>query len=345
MTAPHRNAGFSLVELLIAMTITITALGIAMTALNDVSDTREAATLLTDSNQSLRTSVNLIERDLLSVGRLIPVGGVPVPNGAGAAPINRPGPTGGGLTFTAGDTTLPALSPGNGIGPVVNGAQTDVMNMLMVDSTPLCGTAFSLESMPLVNIAADGSTATVNAAVPVNCAGDAITAGDLILFSNGLGNAIQMVTETNGQVLTFGGGDVMNLNQRGAAQGSILELQTGPGVFPPTTASRVLMISYYVDTAVANRPRLMRRVNMRNDRAIGIGIEGFQLTYDLADGVTNPVNQPAPVAPNTAHQIRKANMVLSGRSHAQWSRSRQFLRTTLASQVSLRNLAFVDRYQ
>ncbi len=136
----------------------------------------------------------------------------------------------------------------------------------------------------------------------------------------------------------------MGLNQQGAASGTIIRLQSPPGAYPETTASRVSMISYYVDASVANRPRLMRRVNLRPDRPIGIGIENLQLTYDLVDGVTNPVDQASIPVLNTPAQIRKANVVVSGRSRTVWTQTRQYLRTSLATQISLRSLSFVDRY-
>ena len=88
----------------------------------------------------------------------------------------------------------------------------------------------------------------------------------------------------------------------------------------------------------------MRQTNLGQDRAIGIDIENLQITYDLVDGTANIANVDAPVPPSTPAQIRKANVFLSGRSHRPWSRTRQFLRNTLSTQVSLRSLSYMDRY-
>ena len=115
------------------------------------------------------------------------------------------------------------------------------------------------------------------------------------------------------------------------------------------------MVSYYVDQPAGTlRPQLMRRVNLEADSAIGIGIDNFQITYDFANGLTNLINQPMPpmviIPPNpqpvqiSANQIRKANLYVSGRSRRRARRSRQFMRTSMSTQVSLRNLSFVDRY-
>ena len=105
-------------------------------------------------------------------------------------------------------------------------------------------------------------------------------------------------------------------------------------------ATRVLMISYYVGGTTA-KPLLMRRINLGPERAIGVGVENLQVTYDLVDGDTNPLNEPQPELPN---QIRKANVFLTGRSFRQWNRTQEYLRTSVSTQMSLRSLSFVDRY-
>jgi hypothetical protein len=87
----------------------------------------------------------------------------------------------------------------------------------------------------------------------------------------------------------------------------------------------------------------MRRVNYDAERLIGYGVDGLQVTWDLVDGVTNPANVDAPEPPNTPHQIRKANLQLTAR--AVDPGTGEPLRATLTTQVSLRSLAFVDRYR
>lgn len=325
------DAGVSLTEMLIAMTITMTALGIAMTTFDSLADTRDAMTLLTDTNQNLRSSLNVMTRDLLSAGRGIPVGGVPIPFGGN--PIVRPGPTGTTRTFPTGDLRLPAVSPGHGLGPVVNNIATDIITMLMLDpNVP--------SDWQVTNVADDGSSIIVAPEVDIR----SVTPGDLIMFNNGERYAIQMVTQRTDQTIQFGSDDGMHLNQPGAADGTIMQLQIN-GEFPQAmSVSRILMISYYVDSSNPSRPQLMRRVNLRGDRSVGVAVENLQITYDLVDGVTNPVNVDVPIAPLTPHQIRKANVFVAGRSYAVVTKSQDYVRTSLSTQVSLRNLSFVDRY-
>ena len=120
-------------------------------------------------------------------------------------------------------------------------------------------------------------------------------AGDIILFTNALGSAMQMVSDVNGQVVTFAAGDAMGLNQRAAPQGTLMQLTSGPGVFPPTTATRINLVSYYIDNATdPTTPRLVRQVNLGARLAVALGIENLQMTYDLVDGATNPSNVETP---------------------------------------------------
>ena len=51
---------------------------------------------------------------------------------------------------------------------------------------------------------------------------------------------------------------------------------------------------------------------------------------------------PDPCSPN---QIRKVNILLAGRSRIPMRGTQQFFRNRLVTQVSLRSLSFVDRYQ
>ena len=67
---------------------------------------------MSDANQNLRAAINLVARDLMQAGRGIPIGGVPIPSGAGSSAIIRPGPTGTSYTFdNVTLSTLTALSP------------------------------------------------------------------------------------------------------------------------------------------------------------------------------------------------------------------------------------------
>lgn len=337
-SAPSSESGFSLMEAMVSTSLTLVVLGSALGALDEGLTMQENAALGSEMHANVRSAMNEMMRDLLDTAQGIPTGGVPIPNGDGTTPVRRPGP--GWLTFSTGSQVIPALTPGNALGATMLGQATDLVTILRADST------LDLNRTALTAIASDGSTMTVDAGTDITLPGNGLMAGDLIMFSNARGHAMQLITEVSGgQTVTFGASDSMHLNQRGAGAGTIMQLRDGPSSFPPTTATRIWLITYYIDDSVSGSPRLMRIVNNGTPRPIGMGIEGLQLTYDLVDGVTNPSGVDEPVPPNSAAQIRKVNIGLTVRSYKTHRVTGAYQREMLTSQVSLRNLSFFDRYR
>jgi len=108
------------------------------------------------------------------------------------------------------------------------------------------------------------------------------------MFQNANGATIQTVTAVNGQALTFAGGgagDAFALNASGKPSGTIINIRNGDGTFPPTTASRVWMITYYLDTTNQKRPLLMRQVNFRPATPVAEVIEDLSISYDINNGL------------------------------------------------------------
>jgi prepilin-type N-terminal cleavage/methylation domain-containing protein len=208
---------------------------------------------------------------------------------------------------------------------------------------------------------------------------DNIRPGDLIMLVKGSNSALVEVSTVAGQQINFAANDALQLNQTVAADGTALELRNtapvdqipNPQTVPPqymlsSTATRIRMISYYLDvTTDVKHPRLIRRINNggawddfdnANGTVVAFDVENLQFTYDLSDGVTNPANvrmndfdltSAGPCTPNPCYpsQIRKINILLSGRSRLPRKGSNQFFRNRLVTQVSLRSMAFVDRYR
>jgi hypothetical protein len=186
------------------------------------------------------------------------------------------------------------------------------------------------------------------------------------------------VTAVAGQTVTFGGGsaDPLRLNQfdQGLVmQGTINQHKATAPVDPnapvvvggvqqagPSLATRIRMITYFVDTQIDPLvPRLMRIVGGGAPNAVAMGVQNLRLTFDLADEANNPTNvrmtaddlggsgecSPDPCSVN---QIRKINLLLSMRADqgrgGRLTNGRQS-QNTLYTQVSLRSMAFVDRYR
>jgi Tfp pilus assembly protein PilW len=368
MRIRSREDGFTLVELLTSTTITLIVLGTAMTTFKQTLAVHETASLLSDSSQNLRAGTNLLVRDLLEAGRGMPTGGVAIPSGGGAGAINRPSPTGQAYVFdNVNANTLPSIISGAALGPNVDGLRTDLITILMADTTlEVTGipTQYTLDlnpqpapaNPPLLDPSGASFTVgwntlwlTGDTARGVN----KIKAGDLICFMNNAtgGSAIQTVTRTDATTVYFDAGDWFNFNQRAAGQGSITQLKNG-GVFPQTKAFRVNMLTYYVDnTTTAGVPRLVRMINHLPPQSLAGVVEDLDISYDLVDGVTNPINiKSLPFTSGagvtyTANQIRKVNLHVGVRSSSRSTDRHDFLRNHMTTVVSIRGLAFSDRYK
>ncbi len=334
-----KEQGFSAAEVLIATAITLVVLAGTMGSFNNSLGLTAKATEMADLEQNLRAGMNLMVGDFISAGWSLPIGGIPIPSGTGANAVIRPGPS--GRTFTFASQSISAVNPGAGLGPAVQGPDTDIVNILYADST------LPLNQTPLAVVATDGSSVTVAAGTPIVNVSNPIRPGDLIALNNANGSTLQFVTGVSGQTMLFASGDPAGLNQPNASEGSIAKLKnSGTQDFPPTTATRVWLVTYYLDFDVnLDTPRLIRQVNYHQGQAVALVLEDLQLTYDLVDGTTNPTAVETPPASNGPGQIRKANILLSGRSSSEIKNTREFLRRTLTTQVSLRSLSYVDRYR
>jgi prepilin-type N-terminal cleavage/methylation domain-containing protein len=347
----RRQGGFTLVELLVTITITLGVLAGTVVAMTNAMRASETAKAMTGMNSNLRVGMDMMVRDLIQVGQGLPTGRVvSVPNGDGAAAIVRPGPPGTDYTFDAGSPVISAVTVGPGLGPMVNGQPTDMITVLAADT-----------SFEGVDVTAIGATsATIDAAVNISDGGaDDVREGDVIMLTGGSLSALMYVTGTNGgQTISFDAGDPLSLNQYDPGLemlGTLDQLRASNPTSPQAT--RIRMISYYVDAATdPASPRLVRRLNADPGRTVAFAVETLSIAYDLADGAVNPANvrmdatdldgggacSPNPCSPN---QVRKVNVFLSGRSQNRFALTDRFLRNSLTTQVSLRSLAFVDRYR
>jgi len=196
-----------------------------------------------------------------------------------------------------------------------------------------------------------------------------------------------------GRISFANGTDSLNLNRHGAPSGSMglpcqaggcaaLPLPTGltasapspdialpnPPTIPQpknltTTATRIRMISYYIDTTDPVHPRLVRRVNNgdpftfdnTSGSTVAFDIDNLQISYDIANAASNPANVRFVAADYTiagacapdkcsVNQIRKVNITLSARSRDVFSVTKKYFHNALTSQVSLRGMAFINEY-
>jgi type II secretory pathway pseudopilin PulG len=379
-----KKSGFTLVELIIGMAVTMVALAAAVLMFRDSTRANTNVTQASDMNDNMRAGLNLIVQDLIQTGTGIPTGGISIPNTTNAAgcnigrPVNRP-PAVLGLIFSGPNTAnpgcnviLPAIEPGPDLGPTVtspdgtSGPKTDIITVMYADNTlamdqrPITGPA-----CPTGTIAADGSQinfGTSPGCVTLGAAGIPINPGDLLMLYNAHNpnGILQTVSSVAGQIVKFNAGDAFNLNGRTTteASGTILTLQD-PGApappngnYPATSCTRIWMITYYLDsTTDPKHPMLMRAVNFNPPQPVAETMENLQFTYNFSDGTTPaPVNQPfVPTVPapsgDNENQIRSVNVYLGARSASRGAVNGQYVRNNLATQVALRSMAFFNTYK
>jgi prepilin-type N-terminal cleavage/methylation domain-containing protein len=347
-----RSAGFTLLELLVAVAITVIVVAISLSVLVSFQHTSEGIVLAANTQENLRAGMNYVSRDLVLTGEGLPTGGISIPNGGGV-PVNRPGPSGAGYTFPLTYTSIPAITPGAGLGANVL-EPSDMVTVMYADNTiALNQNLINDPAPPAGDPVCSGLIDPAGASVTfdINCTNISngtmvIHPGDLILFSNAQGNALEEVTSIAGQTLNFAANDAYNLNQRVDPSGTMLQIQTpaGSGNYPPTTATRVVMVTYYLDNSNPSAPRLMREVNFSTPQPVAEGIEDLQASYDFIDGVTNPTDQKIPPAGDSPNQTENVNLFMAARSARPFSWTKQYFRNNLVTQVSLRGMAYFNRY-
>jgi hypothetical protein len=363
-----------MIELIVSVGITTMILGSATMALSHAVRLNETAMMNSGLNNTLRIGMDMMVRDMLQVGEGLPTGHVILtPSGVGSVRINMPGPPGTAIKNLATDVDMNAVNPGTGLGPVINGAATDIITVLTADNNfidmPLTAITNTTFDVPATNPAS-------GVAINIGTGPDRLILGQLIMLEKGATTTIVEITgiDLNSRRVTFADADSLLLNQAGAAAGNVTALRATapPDALPalpatqkiPTSATRVRMITYYIDATIdPTRPRLVRRINNGNPTtfdntlgtAVAMDIENLQFSFDIADGVNNPAGvrfTAADIAgtgacapsPCNVNQIRKVNIVLTGRTKQATQLAGKRFRNTLTSQVSLPGMAFVDEY-
>jgi prepilin-type N-terminal cleavage/methylation domain-containing protein len=371
-----KHSGFTLIELMVAIGVTSVALAAAVMLFRDSTKANANVTQTSDMSDNIRAGLNLIMQDLIQTGTGIPTGGISIPNTPNAsgcntgAKVKRP-PAVLTLTFNGPNAAnagcnviLPAIEPGNALGPTVtspdgtSGPPSDIITMLYADNTlALDAKAINGTSCPGGSITATGSSITFDSTcVTIGSAGIPVNPGDLLMIynANNSNGALQTVTSISGQTLNFASGDAFNLNGRTTTEtaGTIKQLQnlTGGvpnGTYPATSATRVWMITYYLDTTTdPAHPRLMRAINFNTPQPVAETFENLQFAFNFADGTTPPpVNQFVVPAGDNENQIRSVNIYLGARTTTRAAASGNYYRTNLATQVALRSMAYFNNYK
>ncbi|MFZ0432968.1 MAG: prepilin-type N-terminal cleavage/methylation domain-containing protein, partial [Candidatus Acidiferrales bacterium] len=83
-----RQAGFSVIELMVATAILVIAVAATLSMLTQAIHANQGVTLMADTQENLRAAMNYMVRDILQAGDGIPQGGITIPNTGITEPTN-----------------------------------------------------------------------------------------------------------------------------------------------------------------------------------------------------------------------------------------------------------------
>ena len=372
-----RQSGFTLVEVLVAMAVMTVILAVTLSILTDAIHTVEGVSLLADTQENLRAGMNYIVRDLVQAGEGIRREESRFPTPAALPPSCGPG------IYSAGDQLrkfsssldrdtrhFARISDRND--PNTSGAETDLINVIYADNTLIDANNHWLNQFPVNTpgggagcagatktpngkMVTPGTTTTVTfdaSCININTGNTALAAGDLILLQANAGPMALLAISTANPAnsISFSAADPFALNNSGKTSGTIAQIQSpsGSGTYTTTTATRVWMITYFINTANPLRPQLMRQVNLRAAQNVGDSIENMQFMYDILNSGSTPPSVTTDVTSPTLAQIpyiRDVYISLFARSENPYSASQSYFRNNLQTAVSIRSLNFFNEFR
>ena len=355
MQRQNPESGFTLLELMVSMAVGL----IVMAAMASLFKTGMNSTMLVtqraETQQNMRAAIDLLVKDISMAGAGLPSGGIQLPSGAGSSASKYACDQGGTCHVTA--FTYPT---GNYMYGIIPGYTNGVEGAAVIPAAPAPAINDSITSIyadynfPLWEynvtfVGGTGGSITMAAnpiytpAPPAINASGGIQAGDLIMLSNSLGNAVGEVTGITATTITFANLDPLNINQSGAASNNIKAISGGAN----TVAYRLFAVTYYLTVPGAGQtPRLMRQVNGLSPVPVADDIINLQFAFDTYNSTTSALdaNQANPLGvAESPNNIQKVNILVMGQSMFNNGNKSQNL--YLATSVSARNMAFRNRYQ
>jgi prepilin-type N-terminal cleavage/methylation domain-containing protein len=333
--------GFSLIEIMTAMAITMVVLSLTFKTFSDALKVDDAMKLMTEVDQNLQSASTYMVKDMVDTARNWPSGGIPLPSGTGAVAVVRPGTAADAAAgYPSGATALLPLMPGDGLGPTVGSTATDTITVCYMDGILGVMNVTSLTKTSNTVTMVLASTVTMNTR-PENT----IAVGDLFYIVNGSNRVLQRVTSLNAttKTLTFDmTPDAMKINQPNAASGNPTALLG----LPDNRTQRVMMVTYYIDNTTGT-PMLMRQSNTTTPVAVALGITNLQVSYNAVTGtgtgstaLTNTIFGDG----YTPSVIDQGLLALSARSDRVLRLSNRYISNDMVTQVGFRSLSTTTTY-
>ncbi len=319
----QRTAGFSLLELMVAMALGLLLLGAATQLFKSSMTTTSLVSNRSEMQQNVRVALDLVSKDISMAGAGLPTGGVQLPTGNGSV-ASRIGCNQAGKCYLSNSNyvngtvgTAPVVTLNNYLLGIIPGSQNGMEAGGPTAVAATGGTGIKPDSITLTYVDfapqfnkfkgkfldVNGSGLVLSPPVPypatlpfATAVGTGIQVGDLLLVTTAGGSAVGEVTAvapylTTGATVTFANLDPLNINQSGAASGNmkgIVTLGSYPppyvtGVDPQITVQRILVITYFVEVPANGTPRLMRQINSQIAQPVADNIIDLQFSYDLCN--------------------------------------------------------------
>ena len=376
ISSHHWQRGFTFIELMASLALGMLVVGMAVKLFSQGVDATWVVSQRAEMQQDLRAVENMLVKDISLAGAGLPIGtGVALASGSGKSPVygcDQSGncPPNGAVDYPlAAGTTIPTLygvMPGYqlGITPPGTPNKTDLITVTYSD------TVFALNCYTAS--ITSGTSVTFSLPNPLTCAlpvglgapqavNDPVvglTKGDVVLFQGTTGSntfyAVGEVTNVAGDVVSFGSGDALQLNQPGATN----DLSAYVGA-SNVVATRIFVTTYYMQMRPdplgvgSGTPELMRQVNGHTAVPATENIVNMQFTYDTYNSSGTLLNaqgdggESAGVSLNLIRQINIAHLAirsqLSGARGALYATS-GYQGFDLQTSISARNLSYQNRY-
>ena len=299
VSSSSRHRGFTLVELLIGVTLGLIVIAGATQLFTKAMTVSDQLNNRGEMQQNARSGINSLVQDLSLAGTGgMPQTGIALPSGGSAknpsiACDNTPKCyvlAGGGGAINFSDAVLHVITPIGKVGQqnLAGTAATDVITVAYGDSDP----NFQIDCKPLTSITqtpnsgtATSYTLTFDPTVfsaacpsapspsmnPLLSTTDGLQVGDVLALSNlnGLAAAVVTgITEGSGShTVTLSSTDLLKYNQYVGTSGTLAtnlsNKSSNPPVYPSTSVFRLWVVTYFVYKQPDGSLRLMRQVNAR----------------------------------------------------------------------------------
>lgn len=346
----HNQEGFSMVEMMVAITVMLVATGAAFSLMRDSMKVTATTYELTETQEGLRAAQEFINRDLMNAGdglKSIPNIRVPqtfITNYLTLSPVTDPSTPGFiNLAIVTSDNNVPAGTVVRATNPVHTVRSTPVLTdrqtILEIDSgfTPI----------PLAPIAINstGNLVTVSSTDITR-----FNVGEIYFITSSVGGTFGTITGmqnvgTANPQLIFANGDTYGFNITGT--GGQINLISAGGVLA-TSLQRLRIIHYYIDSNGLLKRRVFGVSGAGfNDNVIAEHVVNVQFRYflNLRD-VNGNVVQPLSLLTTSQQQLatRQVEVTVTCETpHALQDGVRQQL--SMVTSTSVRNMQFRQALQ